>query len=217
MRQRNALQLWSPAEIESGDTALLAPEHRGLVRELLTWGCEFLNMPHPDLGRDGPVCPFTKSSMNKELFLVATPQSGSDIEAACVTVLEFRDWYDELVLEIDPADRNFLSFVIPLPDFDAVDPAPLDALQGKLKDDFVRDGLMIGQFHPFCEQPGLWNNDFHPLRSPVPLLAIRIMVMYDLPFLIEEQRHLDAYLANFAKEIPPRVRTQLVSRMFART
>lgn len=69
-----------------------------------------------------------------------------------------------------------------LPHVDPVDPTPLDDLQRVAKDDFV-NGLMIGQFHPTCETLGsVWNPDFPALRAPIPLLAIRKLVVFDLPF-----------------------------------
>jgi hypothetical protein len=72
---------------------------------------------------------------------------------------------------------------------------------------------MIGQFHPVCDAPGLWNPDFKALRAPVPLLAIRKLVVFDLPFLVEHKAHAESYIRRFAPEIPPRVRKQLAQRM----
>jgi hypothetical protein len=43
---------------------------------------------------------------------------------------------------------------------------------------------MLGEFHPFSPTPGLRNSHFRPLRSPVPLLAIRHIVESDVDFLI---------------------------------
>src|SRR5206468_1894821 len=48
------------------------------------------------------------------------------------------------------------------------------------------DGLMLGQFHMKNEEPGLHNVNFRPLQSPIPLLAVRFMVMADLPFLTRQ-------------------------------
>jgi hypothetical protein len=82
-----------------------------------------------------------------------------------------------------------------------------------VKDEFVADGLMVGQFHPVCANPGLWNEDFRPLRSPVPLLAIRQMLVFDLPFLTTSAGHIDAWLGRFAPHLPPRVRAHLTARV----
>jgi hypothetical protein len=98
-----------------------------------------------------------------------------------------------------------------LPGIDRTSSAEIDNLQRSLKDRFVREGLMIGQFHPTCDEPGVWNQSFRPLRSPIPLLAIRTMVVYDMPFLLGSQAHLGAYLARFAPGIPPALRAQLIA------
>ena len=64
---------------------------------------------------------------------------------------------------------------------------------------------MLGEFHNRTESPGLHNPNFRPLRSPIPLLAIRYMVEVDLPFLVMADdlglriRYLKAYLQLFDK------------------
>jgi len=100
-----------------------------------------------------------------------------------------------------------------LPGFDRTDSGPLDALQRRLKDSFVSEGLMVGQFHPRCEQSGLWNADFRPLRAPIPLLAIRRMVSSDLPFLVDSGHHMSSYFSRFAPDIPGHIRRILIARV----
>lgn len=67
---------------------------------------------------------------------------------------------------------------------------------------------MIGEFHNRNESPGLHNPHFRPLRSPIPMLAIRFMAEADLPFLdrITDEpqvrvRYLEAYLSRLGKTI----------------
>ena len=103
-----------------------------------------------------------------------------------------------------------------LPATDRLDPGPLDRLQASLKTEFVRQGLMIGQFHPRCEAPGLWSPDFRPLRSPIPLLAMREMVASDLPFLVGDPDHLLAYFDRFGPDLPTQTRRFLVERLIDR-
>jgi hypothetical protein len=111
------------------------------------------------------------------------------------------------------ASREYLTFVIALPNFDMTSSTKLDELQRQLKDEFVPQGLMIGQFHPQCPQPGLWNPQFRPLQSPIPLLALRRMVASDLPFLVGSCAHASSYLTNFAREIPPHTRNFMLQLM----
>jgi hypothetical protein len=78
-----------------------------------------------------------------------------------------------------------------------------------VKADYVSRGLMIGEFYDGPPaKAGLWNQDFRPLRSPVPLLAIRRMVRTGFPFLRDDRDFVAACLANFDDyEIPVRLRT----------
>lgn len=73
----------------------------------------------------------------------------------------------------------------------------VDTVQRRLKPVFVERHLMIGQFFEECEEPGLWNADFRPLKTPVPLLAIRSMVPTDVAFLHHDNSLLESYLDKF--------------------
>lgn len=199
------VRVYSAADVDSGE---LAPE----LTEVLAWARSYLVSHDPDLGRSGPVCPYTQPSLQRGLFFLATA-TGVDVLAAVDCL---RTWYVTAAAELPAADRDLLTVLLVLPDLDPVDPTPLDDLQREAKDDFVDNGLMIGQFHPACEAPGLWNPDFRPLRSPVPLLAIRKLVVNDLPFLVDKESHLDSFLRRFAPDIPARVRGQLTARVVTR-
>ena len=199
-----AVFVWTATEVGAGD---VAPE----LAVVLAWARSYLVSPNPDLGRKGPVCPYTQLALQRELFYLAT--TGVDVQRAVDCL---RTWYETAVSAMPVADRELLTVLLVLPHLDPVDPTPLDDLQREAKDDFVENGLMIGQFHPSCEAPGLWNPHFHPLRAPIPLLAIRKLVVFDLPFLMEKRNHLESFLRRFAPDIPPRVRSQLAARLIAR-
>merc|ERR1712182_75942 len=73
----------------------------------------------------------------------------------------------------------------------------IDATQNRLKDLFVKEGLMLGEFHLLNNSAGLRNPDFFPLRTPDPALAIRHMVSSDLPFLKTKKTWIESYLKQF--------------------
>jgi hypothetical protein len=183
------------------------------LRQIATWAVEFLNKPHEQLGRRGPVCPYTRHSMDNNCFLLAWAGGEHDVASIELTIDRYRRWFIELFGQAEEARAHLLTILVVLPGLDRTDPGPLDALQGRLKDAFVREGLMVGQFHPCCAQSGLWNEDFRPLRAPLPLLAIRRMVASDLPFLLDSASHLATYLDRFAPDIPGHVRRILVARI----
>lgn len=202
MTARDGIMVWSAAEVASGNAA---PE----LARVLAWARSYLVSPSPDLGRKGPVCPYTQPALQRDLFYLAT-STGTDVQDA---VAYLRTWYETTASVMPAADRELLTVLLVLPHLDPVDPTPLDDLQREAKDDFVSNGLMIGQFHPTCEAAGLWNPHFRPLRAPIPLLAIRKLVVFDLPFLMDHRSHLDSFLRRFAPGIPARVRSQLTSRL----
>ncbi|MFE3176915.1 DUF6875 domain-containing protein [Amycolatopsis sp. NPDC059090] len=212
MLVRDDLTLWSIADASDGGAPPSAADDA--LAEIARWSQDFLVPGHPELGRTGPVCPYSKPSMDRSLFFLAKVEAG-DGESTAKQVLRYRDWHAELSAELSDKDRPYLTIVIVLPGFDRDDPAELNALQARLQGDFVAQGLMIGQFHPHCDEPGLWNSDFRPLRAPLPVLGMRTMVPFDLPFLAGNRDNVDAYLAEFAPAIPARVRSQL-SELVAR-
>ena len=209
MLRAHGLTLYDPGDL-CGETASPGVAH---LRQIATWAVEYLSAPNQQLGRRGPVCPYTRPSMDNNCFLLAWAGGEHDVQSIESTVDQYRRWFVELLGQPGRARQHLLTILVVLPDVDDEDPGPLDALQGRLKDAFVREGLMVGQFHPRCEQSGLWNEDFRPLRAPIPLLAIRRMVASDLPFLLDSASHLSAYLNRFAPDIPSHVRRLLVTKI----
>lgn len=199
--------IWTAAEVDDGNVPVGYLPH---VTEILAWARRYLVSSHPELGRNGPVCPYTQPSLNKGLFHLAATSGDTDVGAA---VESLRSWHERLSRRMPAADRELLTILLVLPHLDFHDSTGLDELQREAKDRFVADGLMIGQFHPACNAPGLWNHDFKALRAPVPLLAIRKLVVFDLPFLMDNTAHAESYLRQFAPDIPPRIRDQLVARL----
>lgn len=199
--------IWTAAEVDNRGAPA---EHLPYLREILAWAGRYLVSSHPELGRSGPVCPYTQPSLHKGLFHLAALTGETDVRDA---IESLRSWYERLSTRIAPEDRELLTILLVLPQLDYHDATALDDLQREAKDGFVADGLMIGQFHPVCDQPGLWNDEFKALRAPVPLLAIRKLVVFDLPFLVDNTAHAESYLRRFAPDIPPRIRDQLVKRL----
>lgn len=201
MQRRSGLTLWSIADVDHG---LVPAADADAFEAIVEWTRTFLLAPHPQLGRDGPVCPFTKAALENRLVLLARPETSRDAGEVKRLVSRFREWYCEIAGALDERMRALLTFLVLLPDLDPADASELDALQATLKTEFVEQGLMIGQFHPACNQPGIWNAGFRPLRSPVPLLAIRAMVRQDLPFLADQPSHVEAYRRYFGNGAPVR-------------
>lgn len=192
------MQLYTSIEIERLQQDFSA------LKEINEWVKAFLARPHRDLGRSGPVCPFVPQALKFD-SIRSTVIRAKNLEPQQIEkiVLSFRDTF----LEMEPRDREaginkVILLVFPDIHLDDTDKM-IDAVQQKLKPFFVESGLMLGEFHNRTESPGLHNPNFRPLRSPIPLLAIRYMVEIDLPFLLAADdlelriRYLKAYLQLF--------------------
>jgi hypothetical protein len=185
------------------------------ARIIFDWARDYLSRPHPDLGRPGPVCPYVPRSLRSADFWVTAHHGARPVLGELVqTILLYRDWF----VRLEPRHgrgAQLKTILVLFPDVTTADaPLLVDRAQELLKTEFVRAGLMVGEFHPGPPSaPGLWNKAFRPLHSPVPLLAIRHMVPTDLPFLTGTPEHLAAYLARFGHAVPPSCRPMLDAAM----
>jgi hypothetical protein len=173
----------------------------------VAWWIEtFVSRRHADLGRDGFVCPFVPPSIDRQLLWLAGHEDEvRRPEDLAGVMLDYRDWF----LELPPQAGNekvYKAIVVLFPDLQSESGFNLiDAAQRQLKSAFVSQGLMIGQFYPLCDEPGVRRLEFRPLRSPVPLLVIRYMTRFDLPFLTDP-KFLAPYQTQFGNNVPERYR-----------
>ncbi|MBD2677175.1 MULTISPECIES: DUF6875 domain-containing protein [Nostoc] len=203
------MQLYTPIEIEQ----LQENEDLPYFIQILDWVKNFLGRPHPHLGRPGAVCPFVPHSLRSNNIRLAVIRT-KDLYPEQIENIVKR--YRDIFLEMDVKEHELKlskAFLLIFPDIHIEDATKsIDNIQQKLKPLFVESGLMIGEFHKRNQSPGLHNPDFRPLRSPVPLLAIRFMVEADLPFLQSPAdphlriRYLEAYLKRFGQKFTDETR-----------
>ena len=184
------------------------------VQLALEWARGFLGAPHEDLGRKGPVCPYIRHAFDEGLLHVTSrPETSCTDPRLREAVRTARHWFAALQRSAPIGHEHLVTILVVLPRIDRSTSVELEDLHRTLKDEFVAEGLMIGQFHPHCEARGLWSPEFRPLQSPVPLLAIREMVPSDLPFLVSSTGHADVYFERYARSIPAHTRHYLVDRL----
>lgn len=183
------------------------------LRRIVAWAREFLCRSHPELGREGPVCPYVEASMRKHVFYL-TVTRGRDYTPADVEriIMGLRDWFLELEPQQGPG-RTFKTILCLFPDFEAGDLSPLiDGVQAKLKNEYVPLGVMVGEFHDRPpEKAGLWNPEFRPLAAPVPMLVVRHMVATDFAFLRDDRGLMRHYLDRFGAEVPAHLREEVAA------
>ncbi|WP_139236564.1 DUF6875 domain-containing protein [Rugamonas rubra] len=180
------------------------------LAEVLAWTRAFLARTHPDLGRKGPVCPFVPIALAQDsIWLAEINDPEPSLESIAAVIATYRDLF-LATPPTDGPDSINKAFMVLFPNLGAEGAAVVDQVQYRLKRDFVDMGLMLGEFHALNESAGLRNPDFRPLRSPIPILAIRHMVDSDLPFLLRDgypaearAAFLRAYLYRLAGSLAP--------------
>lgn len=180
----SALNLFKFSEVEAGGAP--TPEFEVTTR----WIREFLAVPHPLLGRSGPVCPFVPLAIRFDTILFASIQKNSvaadEVGLIEEAVFQGKAAFDSMEPTVGP-HAVFRSVLLLFPWVAmAADSTYIDRVQQRIKPHFVRSGLMLGEFHSWSAAPGLHSDNIRPLQSPVPLLAIRTMVEQDLIFLCRE-------------------------------
>jgi prolyl-tRNA editing enzyme YbaK/EbsC (Cys-tRNA(Pro) deacylase) len=191
------------------ETAIAAANHPALSA-IAKWTRDYLCQPHPELGRTGPVCPFVPGALQKKLlFAIVYEGDRFDREMLKDILLDEMKRF----IELEPTSGNeaqFKALMVLLPDIPAEQTRDLiDFAQIELQKHFVPNGLMVGEFHAGPPQKGgLWNTDFRPLRSPVPMLVIRHMVPTDILFLKDDPDLFFGYLKIYGNAVPERFRPQ---------
>lgn len=77
----------------------------------------------------------------------------------------------------------------------------IDEIQTELKPDFIiENGLMFGEFHQSSNSNAIYNENFYPFRTQVPLLVIRYMVANDIIFLNQKHKYSIHIRLNMVKK-----------------
>jgi hypothetical protein len=191
------------------------PQLHSVYQDIGNWIGSYLMSAHPDLGRSGDVCPFTaQASRINTIRIGVSGATGADIADIAS---DMRNCCRQLQAIPCPATmRHFRTIIVGFPNVrDEQGLESLMAAQTQLKLYTLMRGLMIGRFHETSDDPGLWNPDFRPLRSPIPLLAIRHLVEHDAPFVIAHPLLIPTYLAKFPMSAPGRLLATLARRRAA--
>lgn len=165
--------------------------------EALAWLHQYVAQPHPQIGREGSVCPFVEPSLaGGSLRLESWPVSrGAAAE-------ELRAVVDRMVEVFEPGDwgapnPTLRTLVVVLDGLAPEQHPQLDQLQSEAKAELAARGLMLGQFHPDCDEPAARNPDFPVSRAPLPMLAIRHMAFHDVLFLHGDPHLFGCYRERF--------------------
>ncbi|MFI0709178.1 tryptophan 2,3-dioxygenase [Streptomyces inhibens] len=161
------------------------------------WFADYLCRPHEFLGRDGTVCPFVEPSLKANSLRVEEWRLPAGITAEALAGVVER--MTATFAKLDRAGRNpaLHALVVVLPQLGAAHGALLDQAQRRAKTSLVRRGLMLGQFHPHCDERAARNGEFPVSRAPVAMFALRRMAFHDVLFLDSDPEWFAAYRDRF--------------------
>jgi hypothetical protein len=193
-------------------TAGLAERDIDALRTVASWITTFVAKPNEDLGRPGPVCPFVPGALERNALWLAPEQIGG---RSLPEVVQLIDGYKSLLLSSQPVDGDeaiYKVIVVVFIDL-AVERAKdfLDDVAAQLGGpSYVEDGAVFGEFYPGNEGTALYNPSFRPFRSPVPFLFIRLGVISDWKFFLDDddwlKRWADRYGASGALALAQELR-----------
>ena len=193
-------------------TSTISAELLSVYQLLAQWIRSYLMSAHPDLGRSGDVCPFTAQALRLDTIRIAACEATNhDVTSIKPTM---RYCFERFAsIPCAKSMRHFRTIVVGFPKInDAQGLQALERVQLELKFYCLLRGLMIGRFHRGSNDPGLWNPDFRPLRSPIPVLAIRELVENDALFATRHPLLMPAYLCKYPLAGPKRLLAHLVKR-----
>ncbi|MCX4587508.1 DUF6875 domain-containing protein [Streptomyces sp. NBC_01481] len=168
-----------------------------------SWLSEYISANHPEIGRTGPICPFVSPSRKNRTLEIRLRLVGhapslelvEEIARSSLREYELTTWQGR--------NPMLQAMVVVLPDLRSEDTGLLDQAQARVKDDFVAQGLMIGQFHENCTVTAARNPRFVVSRAPVPVLAIRAIALHDIFFLSDRPLWFRKYREKFGKFFGP--------------
>lgn len=170
-------------------TGSLAPGDLNALRAVADWTKTFVVQPHRDLGRAGPVCPFTLQAVEHKTLWLATERSAG---RSTPEVIQLISGFQQLLLANPPVDGDQAankSIVVVFTDLPAK--KAKDFFGGVLEQiaipSYVKDGLVMGPFYEGNDGTAIYNPNFRPFSSPVPFLLMRRAVISDWKFFLNNE------------------------------
>jgi hypothetical protein len=141
----------------------------------------------------GHTCPFMKQILKSSEFKIVFDDQVRDYSTLLAVMIKNVQEFIEIKDKVHT--RHVCMFV-----YTKVPGFMIEAAQKQLKLLCVKNGLMIGDFHPYSALPAIAHPDVFLSQSPYPCLALRLMTKVDLAFLSEDL-HLDHYMTYFGKVV----------------
>ena len=186
---------------------------------LESWLRETVGEPSPDIGRSGAVCPFTNPALKAgAMDLTLRYDVDGDPEHIRAIMVDTLHRFTSRGRGVDHPSRatRLECEIVAFPALAAEHWSLIDKVHPELKDLSVDLGLMLGQFHPRCDEGAVRNPLFPVARSPFPLFAVRFMAPHDILFLNKRRQWFERYRKRFPAEASGAFRDGLVRELAER-
>jgi hypothetical protein len=163
------------------------------------WLRTYISQPAADLGRDGPICPFVPPALKANAIQFTfryDVDAGTEAGIRDALHAEMAD-FDTVAEPVGGSGSSLESRIVVLPLADHRGWQRIDSAYESLKNTAVANGLMLGQFHPDCDERAVRNPAFPVSRSPLALFAMRRMAPHDVLFLHDRPDWFAAYHKRF--------------------
>jgi hypothetical protein len=177
---------------DAARTSSLAEHDLQALRDVARWLDAFITKPHPDLGRPGPVCPFVPGSLERNSLWLAPVHIADQDTAHAVALM---DGYKERLLDAEPVTGADAAYKVIVVVFTDLTPDRARGLFGDVMAElavrsYVDHGVLFGPFYEGNEGTAIYNSDFRPFTSPVPFLFVRLGVVNDWKFFLNDDEAL---------------------------
>ncbi|MEV4125677.1 DUF6875 domain-containing protein [Nocardia sp. NPDC049707] len=182
--------------------------------QVLRWIEGFVLKPDRRLHRPGAVCPRLAPTIERNLVrLVTVKTTAATLAEAVEKIPHLADLYIELFGQSQALLRGGVLLAI-FPDVDPDDAAEfIDGGHAAVRVDFVRRGLMLGEFHTSSSVGSVHNPTFPVMQSPVPMFAVRALTVHDILFLDRPGEHRAELLGHYLDLLGDQIPTQIARRV----
>ena len=200
MPAETATNLFLLEDLEDASrTRELAQSELGALQGVADWIKTFVATPHKDLGRAGPVCPFVPGSLQRKTLWLAPEQIA---DRSVPAVVELMNGYIRRLLDAQPTDGDDTKYkviVVVFPDLPAERAQGVfdEILQQLAVPSYAEDGILFGPFYEGNDGTAIYNSSFRPFTSPMPFLFVRLGVVSDWKFFLDNEDMLTLWARRF--------------------
>ena len=182
-----------------GKTSELEQSELAALEAVAGWIQTFVAVPHAELGRAGPVCPFVPGALERKTLWLAPERVGDQDARAVVDLIDRyrRRFVDAPAADGDSADYKVIVVVfidLPADQASSVFEGVTDRLALPA---YAEDGVLFGPFYEGNEGTAIYNSSFRPFRSPVPFMFVRNGVLSDWKFFLDDEEWLTLWARRY--------------------